>query len=67
MPIAVLSGCLNGLRWLFWIVAGLFVLLVAVQTLRGDGDALPQSNLLVATLFAAAAWACGYAARKLLD
>ena len=66
-PIAVLSGCLSGLRWLFWAVSALLVLLVAIQAMRGDADALPQQNLVVAFGFCAAGWAAGFAARKLVE
>ena len=62
---AVLAGCLGGLRWLLWGAAALLVLLVVVQALRGDADALPRSNLLLAGGFFIAGMACGVVARKL--
>ncbi len=62
---AILIGCLDALRWLFWLGAGLLVLLVVVQAFRGDADALPKSNLAGAAALAALGWLCGFAARKL--
>jgi hypothetical protein len=61
---AILAGCLNALGWLLWATAALLVVLVIVQALRGDADALPKSNLLVATAFLLAGGACAWAARR---
>lgn len=62
---AILAGCLSALRWLLWATAALFLVLVSVQALRGDADALPKSNLLLALGFLIAGAVCGWAARRL--
>lgn len=63
---AVLIGCLNGLQWLLWLTAGLLLLLVVTQFLRGDADAMPVPNLIGAIALAILGYICGFAARKLL-
>ncbi len=64
VSIAILAGCLKALGWLLWATAALLILLVIVQALRGDSDALPRSNLLVATAFFIAGGACAWAGRR---
>lgn len=61
---AMLAGCLGALRWLLWGTAALLIALVAIQALRGDTDALPRSNLLLALVFLLAGSICSWAAGK---
>ena len=64
VSIAILAGCLKALGWMLWATSGLLILLVIVQALRGDSDAVPRSNLLVAAAFFIAGGACAWAARR---
>ena len=47
----VLYGCLEALKWLLWATAGLLVVLIVTQALRGDADARPLVNLAMAGAF----------------
>ncbi len=51
---AVLSGCLQALKWLLWLVAALLLILVAVQYFRGDAAAKSVANLVTMAVFAGA-------------
>lgn len=62
---AVAMGCLTALRWLTWVAAGLLLVLIAVQFLRGDEGAQPVANALVALGLAAGGWLAGFVADKL--
>ena len=66
LPTAILIGCLEGLKWLLWLAAGLLVILVVTQALRGDADALPVPNLIVAAAMFCAGVVCAYVARRLM-
>ena len=59
----VLAGCLKALGGLLWGVAGLMLLLIVVQRLRGDEGADPVSLLAMAAAFAAIGWGCIRAGR----
>lgn len=57
----LLSACLNLIRWLLYVTAGLVVVLVIVQQLRGDAEAAPLQLALFAGVAAIAGWASGKA------
>jgi hypothetical protein len=63
---AVLSACLQALRYLLWITAGLLVALAAVQALRGDPSFKPLTLVFLALLFAIGGFVSGRAASALL-
>lgn len=62
----VLAGCLQALQWLSWAIAGLLVLLVAVQALRGDAGAQPLANVIVAAAFLLGGVVSGLLGRAIL-
>lgn len=62
---AVAIGCLTALRWLIWAAAGLLVVLIVVQVLRGDVWAQPVPNALVALGLAVGGWLAGFVADRL--
>jgi hypothetical protein len=62
--IILVSG-LSALRWVFFAVAALFVLLVGAQALRHDDAANPPAHLAAAAAFAAAGWLSGRVVRRL--
>ena len=66
LPIAILIGCLQGLKYLLWLVSALLVALVLTQALRGDTDARPAAQLRLAAALLAGGLGCGYAARWFL-
>ena len=57
----LLSACLNLMRWLFFVTAGLVVVLLIVQQLRGDAEAAPVQLALFAGVVAVLGWASGKA------
>lgn len=65
LALAVLIGCLNGLQWLLWGTAALAGLLVLVQAVRGDADALPVHLSVFALALALAGAASGFLARRI--
>ena len=62
---AILIGCLNGLRWLLLLAAGLLLILVVTQALRGDADAAPAPLLILAAALCAMGEISGFVARRL--
>ena len=62
---AVASACLSVLQWLLWLTAGLLLLLIVVQALRGDADAQPGTTAMMAVLAGAVGWMFGAAGRRL--
>jgi hypothetical protein len=62
---AVLSGCLQALKWLLWCVAVLLLILVIVQYFRGDAAAKPVANLLTMAAFAGAGIIAHWVAGKI--
>jgi hypothetical protein len=67
LPIStlILVSGLSVLRWVFYAVAALFVLLVAAQAWRQDEAANPLAHLAAAAAFALAAWLSGRVVRRL--
>ena len=61
---AIATGCLDALRWLLWLVAGLLVALVAVQAIRGDDAAQPAQLSIMAAVAAAVGQACAFLSGK---
>ena len=61
-PRALMVACPTVLRWLLMITAGLLLILIVVQYLRGDEGAAPVPLLAMAALMAAGAWVCAKAA-----
>ena len=66
LPTAILIGCLNGLQWLLWLTAGLLIVLVVVQALRGDADSRPMETLFIAMFMFGGGIISGLVARRLL-
>lgn len=66
LPTAILAGCLQALKWLLWVVAALFLVLLVSQYLRNDmpGGGVPV--LVAAGSFSLGGWMCGMAANWLL-
>lgn len=66
-PVATLiaTACLEALKWLFWITAGLLAVMIVVQGLRGDAHARPLASAVLGLGFAAAGLACGWLAARL--
>ena len=60
-PRILLSACLNLLKWLLLLTAGLLAVLIVVQHLRGDAEAAPGALALFAGGAAALGWLCGKA------
>ena len=63
---AIAYGCLVALRWLLWITAGLLLVLLVTQYLRGDDWARPGGNVLLALALTAAGWLSGFVAERIL-
>lgn len=63
---AILAGCLQALRWLFWLVSALLLILVVTQSLRGDDGAQPLTNVIIAVAFALAGFVSERVARAIL-
>jgi hypothetical protein len=63
--LAVAVGCLDALRWLLWGTALLLMLLIVVQFLRQDEDAVPAANAMLSAGLAIAGGASGWMARRL--
>jgi hypothetical protein len=63
---AIAYGCLTALRWLCWITAGLLVVLIITQYLRGDDWARPGGNALLGAGMAAAGWLSGFVAERIV-
>ncbi|WP_460451607.1 hypothetical protein [Alsobacter sp. SYSU BS001988] len=61
----VASACLTVLRWLLWFTAGLLVVLLVVQAVRGDADARPVATVAMAAGFVLLGWIFGVAGRRL--
>lgn len=51
-PRFLLGACLNLMKWLFLITAGLLAVLVVVQQVRGDAEAAPLQLGLFAVVMA---------------
>jgi hypothetical protein len=51
LPLGILIGCLNGLRWLLWLVAMLLVILAVTESYRQQPDAMPGAQLVLALGF----------------
>ena len=62
---AILSACLQALKWLLWLTAALFVVLLVVQYFRGDLPASGQGLIMTGVAFAIAGWISGLVARWL--
>lgn len=62
---AILYGCLEALKFMLWVCAALLLVLVIVERVRGDIDAQPQAQLLLAAGFALGGLLCRWAARFL--
>ncbi|GGH24855.1 hypothetical protein GCM10007036_31560 [Alsobacter metallidurans] len=62
---AVASACLTVLQWLLWLTAGLLLLLLVVQSLRGDADAQPVTTAVMAVAAGVLGWMFGAAGRRL--
>ena len=61
---AVLSGCLNGLKWMLWTVGALLAVLFAIAYLRPEGGDSPLRMIgLGIVASAAAGWICGRLSR----
>ncbi len=67
LPIVVLSGCLNGFRWMLWLVAVLLIILMISQKLRGDVDLRPVPQVLAICAFVIAGYASAWASRQVLE
>jgi uncharacterized membrane protein len=67
LPIStlILASGLSVLRVVFYAVAALFLLLVAVQAWRQDPAANPLAHGAAGLAFAAAGWLCGRVVRRL--
>jgi hypothetical protein len=63
---AILGGCLQALKWLSWSIAGLLLVLIGVQSLRGDEGAQPLANVMVAIAFLGGGFVSGLASRAIL-
>ena len=63
---AILVGGLQALKWVFWAVAVLFLLLIVSQYLRSDSLFAPLTHLGVAGGFAVAGWISGKVAARIL-
>lgn len=63
---AIAYGCLTALRWLLWGTAGLLAVLIVTQYFRGDDNARPLGNAIVALGMTAGGWLSGFAAERLL-
>ncbi len=63
---AVAAGCLEAMRWLLWLVAGLLVALVVVQGLRHDEAAQPVSLLVMALVAFVAGYVCAWVAARIV-
>ncbi|HRK25090.1 MAG TPA: hypothetical protein PLQ11_09075 [Beijerinckiaceae bacterium] len=61
-PRAILIACLSILRWMLLVTAGLVVILLVVQQLRGDAEAAPGALAIFAVITAGIGWLCGRAA-----
>ena len=68
-PVAksVAFGCALALKWISWLTAGLLLILVVVQYMRGDEAASPQSNLLVLSAFACAGVVSHFIGKKIAE
>ena len=55
------------LKWLLWLAGGLLIVLVIVQHFRGDAQANPGVNLIMATGFLIAGLVADFAGRKIRD
>lgn len=62
---AVLFGCLLATKWVFWLAAGLLLILVIVQYFRGDPQGAPGSNLILAAIFAGIGLAADIVTRRI--
>lgn len=60
-PRILLSACLNLMKWLFFVTAGLVLILMVVQHLRGDAEAAPMQLAVFAVVVGALGWASGKA------
>lgn len=67
LPIIVLSVCLNGLRWMLWLVAILLIVLVIKQKLQNDPDLRQGAQVIAITAFLMAGYASAWASRKVLE
>lgn len=63
---AMLFAGLSVLRALLFLAAGLLVLLVVVQAVRGEAETRPVLLLALAAGFAATGWISGRLARRVL-
>lgn len=63
VSLTIMRAGLQVLQWLLWGTAGLLLVLVVTQSIRGDSDAVPGTNLMLAGFFAVAGTACWYARR----
>ncbi|MBL8590133.1 MAG: hypothetical protein JNK46_16490 [Methylobacteriaceae bacterium] len=60
----MLAASLEGLKWLFWAIAGLLVVMLAAQWLRGE-EGRPLAVTLLAIGSLAVGFGCGALARRL--
>lgn len=60
-PRILLSACLNLMKWLFLVTAGLLAILIVVQQLRGDAEAAPGQLALFAAVMVVLGWLSGKA------
>lgn len=63
VSLTIMRAGLQVLQWLLWGTAGLLLLLLITQSLRGDSDAVPTTILMLAGFFGLAGGACWYARR----
>jgi len=59
-------ACLTFLGWALLLVAGLLIVLVVVQQMRGDLQAQPATHLIAALVSAGLGWLCRVSARRLI-
>jgi hypothetical protein len=60
---AMLIGCLVALRWLFWLVSVLLLVLIVMQFVRREVETLPLGLAGFAVFCFLAGWLSGLAAR----
>jgi hypothetical protein len=65
-PRFLLGACLNLMKWLFFVTAGLLAVLIVVQQLRGDAEAAPAQLALFALIMAALGVVSGKVSRWFL-
>ncbi len=61
---AMAIACISVLKWMFWFVSALLLVLTVVQSLRGDADRDPARTLALGALFAVMGLACRHAAKR---